>query len=127
MFCPECGHQASNNNEQYCIQCGSKLPNASTSIPESPNREEKHNTSTFSPSIINTVLSDNSNAGGAVVSKKLYLGILAATVFLPIIGVIMGIIYLLKDHPEEKKAGKMWLIVGIGIGVLNAILLSMGN
>ena len=90
-------------------------------------REEKHNTSNFSPSIIDTVLSDNSNAGDAVVSKKFYIGVLAATVFLPIIGIIMGIIYLLKDHPEEKKAGKMWLIVGIGIGVLNAILLSMGN
>jgi len=126
MFCPKCGHQAS-NNEHYCIQCGSKLPDASVSNQESPNREEKHNTSNFSPSIIDTVLSDNSNAGDAVVSKKFYIGVLAATVFLPIIGIIMGIIYLLKDHPEEKKAGKMWLMVGIGVGVLNAIILSMGN
>ncbi len=60
-----------------------------------------------------------------VVSRGLNIAIIIFTMILPIIGVIMGFTYLRKEHPEARKAGKNWLILG-GIMIVVNILLIKG-
>lgn len=45
------------------------------------------------------------------------LGILAGTIFVPVLGIVMGAIYLNDPSPEKKAVGKLWLLVGIGLTV----------
>jgi len=89
--------------------------------------EDKRPKSGGSTPITQSLENSGQDAGEAVVSKKFFIGILIATAFIPLVGVVMGILYLRKELPEEKKAGKTWLITGIGFMILNAIILSMNN
>jgi TIR domain len=47
------------------------------------------------------------------VSKGLKIGICIASVLNPILGVVMGILYMKDANPEKKAVGKLWLIVSI--------------
>jgi hypothetical protein len=60
----------------------------------------------------------------SAVSKELKFGICIATLFLPILGLIMGVIYMKDDNPEKKAVGKLWLIVGIGAAIFSCFILS---
>ena len=53
--------------------------------------------------------------GGGAVSKELKIGILIGTVIIPLLGIIMGLIYMNDPNPEKKAVGKLWLYVGIGM------------
>lgn len=57
------------------------------------------------------------------VSKELKIGICIATLFLPILGLIMGVIYMNDANPEKKSVGKLWLIVGIGAAIFSCLIL----
>jgi hypothetical protein len=46
------------------------------------------------------------------------IGIIVGTVFIPLLGIIMGLIYMNDPHPQKKAVGRTWLYVGIGIVVL---------
>ena len=90
MFCPHCSY---NNpaEAKFCAKCGKSLQFA--------------NPADNSQS--------NFNSGGKpTVSEGMKWGILIATVFIPIIGIVMGIIYLQDPNPEKKAAGKLWLYGG---------------
>lgn len=68
--------------------------------------------------------------GGEVVSDKMKIGISILSVIIPLVGIIMGILYLKDPNPEKKSAGKLWLWIGIGAGVLAcfcSLLLQTGN
>ncbi|MCW8889539.1 MAG: hypothetical protein OQL20_02620 [Sedimenticola sp.] len=57
--------------------------------------------------------------GESTVTDGMKYGILAASVFIPFIGLIMGIIYLAQNESEEKKeVGKLWLYGSLGIMVV---------
>jgi TIR domain len=55
------------------------------------------------------------------VSKELKIGICVVSLFVPLVGIIMGAIYMFDTNPEKKGAGKLWLIVG-GVSFLFACL-----
>jgi hypothetical protein len=57
------------------------------------------------------------------VSKGLKIGICIATLFLPILGLIMGVIYMNDANPEKKAVGKLWLIVGVGAAIFSCLIL----
>jgi TIR domain len=59
------------------------------------------------------------------VSKGLKIGICIATLFVPILGLIMGVIYMNDANPEKKAVGKLWLIVGVGAAIF--VCLIFGN
>lgn len=40
------------------------------------------------------------------------------SIFIPLVGIIMGIVYMTKEHEEQKKFGKTLLILGIVFGVV---------
>lgn len=50
---------------------------------------------------------------------KVNAGIIVGTVFIPLIGVIMGIVNLAK---KKSKSGGVYLGVGIGCWILNMII-----
>ncbi len=60
-----------------------------------------------------------------VVSTALNITIIIATVIFPVVGLLMGLTYLRKDHPDAKKIGKIWLILGVIMVVANIVLISM--
>jgi len=59
------------------------------------------------------------------VSAGVNIGIIIGTIFFPVIGVAMGYTYLKKDHPEERKAGRNWLILGVVMFIVNIVLISV--
>ena len=99
MFCPSCGHD-NPADAQFCGSCGASLAAPTPSPAPAPARA----------------------AGGApaaeVVSGGLKWGITAVTVFIPLIGIVMVVIYLRDANPEKKAVGKLWLWVGIIMAIL---------
>jgi hypothetical protein len=85
MFCPECGTE-NPENAKFCGNCRHPL-SAST---KDPSRNH----------IDDVVEIDN---GQPAVPDGMKYGILAASIFIPFIGLIMGIIYLAQNESGEKK------------------------
>ncbi len=99
MFCPECGTE-NPDNARFCGNCRHALasPSGSGDQPASPAVEI--------------------GAEPAPVSDGLKYGILFGTLFIPFLGLIMGIIYLVQDGPEAKKdVGKLWIYSSIAVMV----------
>lgn len=54
----------------------------------------------------------------AAVSKKMKIGIGIATVVIPVVGIVMGFIYMRDENKEKREAGRIWLWAGVAMGVL---------
>ena len=93
MKCPQCGFE-NTPDAKFCGKCGA--PVQTTTPPPPP-------------------------PGGEVVSQGLKIGIIVGSIFIPILGIIMGIIFLNDPNPEKKKVGKLWLMVGIGVIVAGCV------
>ena len=109
MYCPQCGTKNLDQNE-FCTSCGAKLStdNKSTTSPHANIKSGR------SP---DSLLKQFETDDPSVVSSGFNIGMLIASFLIPLIGIVMGIIYMRKDHPAQKKAGKNWLIVA-AIGTL---------
>ncbi|TVO76927.1 zinc-ribbon domain-containing protein [Sedimenticola selenatireducens] len=107
MFCPECGTE-NPEGAKFCGNCRHQL-SASTNDPiKNP---------------VNDVV--EIDQGQPTVPDGMKYGILAASIFIPFIGLIMGIIYLAQGESEEKKdVGKLWLYVSLGIMLVYFIISS---
>ena len=108
MYCPKCGQQ-NPDEAQFCGNCGENLP------------------TTASPSSSNTPRStpSASTGSGGAVSNEMKWGVAIASVFIPLIGIIMGAIYMADANVEKKSAGRQWLFVGIGAGVSWCVIVSL--
>ena len=97
IICPKCGEQ---NLDQavFCGVCGG--PISQPAAPATP----------------------SATPANPPVSDGLKIGIAIATVFVPLLGIIMGAIYMNDPNPNKKKVGKLWLIIGIGIIVLCCLI-----
>jgi thiol:disulfide interchange protein len=56
------------------------------------------------------------------VSSETKIIVIIATVVLPPIGIIMGIVYMNSADPGKKAAGRIWLLVGVGVAIVYCIL-----
>lgn len=89
MFCPKCG--LNNPDEaKFCGKCGATM---ATSVVTPP-----------PPAVSKT--------------KKMKIGIIIGTIFIPLIGIIMGAIYWNDPNPEDKRTARIWLYTGIGMVVV---------
>ena len=101
MFCPKCGQQ-NPEEAKFCGKCGAAFLAAPASQ-------------------ANRAVPDAAKDAG-VISPGMKNGMIAASIILPIVGIVVGIIYLLDANPEKKEAGKLWLIIGIVAAVIWTML-----
>lgn len=99
MFCPSCSHQ-NVDEAKFCAKCGAPLRVQAAPTPTPPV------TPPVSPSATTTV------------SNGMKWGIAAGSILIPILGIVMGVIYMRDVNPDKKAAGKLWLGVGIGMVVI---------
>jgi uncharacterized membrane protein YvbJ len=100
MFCPKCGQQ-NPDEAKFCGKCGAAV-SAAPPGPGRPSPEAAKDTGVITPGMKN--------------------GMIAASIILPIVGIVVGIIYMLDANPEKKEAGKLWLIIGIVAAVIWTVL-----
>ncbi|SFP84880.1 zinc-ribbon domain-containing protein [Nitrosomonas cryotolerans] len=120
MLCPKCGAE-NNSQAELCIHCGEGLftENNQTVRPNTGGHQR--------------ILDINLNSGASntstkpVVSKGLNIAIWMGTLIFPIIGIMMGFTYMRKGHPDEKKAGRNWLILGIIMIFAQIVLIALSN
>ncbi len=91
MQCSKCG-SVNPPEAKFCGKCGEKLVQAPPPPPYQP---------PLPPS-------------DEVVSEGLKIGIAVASGVIPLLGLIMGAIYINNPSPVKKKVGKLWLYIGIG-------------
>jgi uncharacterized membrane protein YvbJ len=103
MFCPKCGQQ-NPDEAKFCGKCGAAVSAAAQPQPQ-PQPQPFQNTP------------QPAKDTGAITSG-MKNGMIAASIILPIVGIVVGIIYLLDANPEKKEAGKLWLIIGIVAAVV---------
>jgi hypothetical protein len=47
------------------------------------------------------------------VDSTLKILVIIGTLFMPLLGIILGLIYMSNASPEKKAVGRTWLIVGV--------------
>lgn len=92
MRCPNCG-QDNPAEAKFCGKCATRL--AAPAAPVSPGPGGPPASSTDVP-------------------QGLKIGVTIGSIFIPLLGIIMGLIYMNDPSPTKKAAGKTWLYVGIG-------------
>ncbi|HUQ10755.1 MAG TPA: zinc ribbon domain-containing protein [Steroidobacteraceae bacterium] len=92
MFCPSCG-QSNPDEAKFCGKCGAVVSAA---------------TAPKAPHVVSEPVKDT-----GVISQGMKTGMIIGSIVLPLLGIIMGVIYLMDPNPEKKQAGKLWLIIGI--------------
>lgn len=97
MFCPSCG-QSNPDEAKFCGKCGATMAAAAAPKTSQPTADAPKDT-------------------GAV-TQGMKTGMIVASIVLPLIGIVMGIIYMMDANPEKKQAGKLWLIIGIVAAVV---------
>jgi hypothetical protein len=107
VFCRDCGKTIPDDSA-FCPECGAKL----AAVPAG--------------GLAYGGAAAVADAPAAAVSSGLNIGIIAASLFIPIVGLIMGFIYQRDPHPAKKKAGRTWLWVG-GISAAFWIMVSLSN
>ena len=86
----------------YCNKCGKEIPDESVFCPECGAKVEK-----LPPPAVGTC------PPAEEVSSGMNIGIIVASLFVPLVGIVMGIIYMRDPNPKKKAAGNTWLWVGI--------------
>ncbi len=109
MFCPKCG-KPNPDDAQFCGDCGNPLP-----------------TTEPAPTAARPGRSAGPTAAATAVSRELKIGIIIATLIVPLVGIIMGAVYMADANPEKKAVGKTWLLVGIGIVIVYCALAGLGG
>lgn len=98
MKCSSCGFE-NEGEAKFCGSCGAAL--AAPPRPPAP---------------------PGPPGGAQIVPDGLNLGIILGSLLMPLLGIIMGALYMNDPIPEKKKAGKRWLLTGIGVLAAQCVL-----
>lgn len=55
------------------------------------------------------------------VSSGMRIGLAILSFFVPLVGIILGVIFMNDPNPSKKEAGKLWLIVAVASIALNLV------
>jgi hypothetical protein len=130
MFCPECGTE-NTDQAKFCINCHQDLlnkPPVDSDIHQRQNDERLIQSKPKTPQILKVSEKNSTHSSDTekpVVSTGLNIGIIIGTIIFPVIGIAMGYTYFRKDHPDAKKAGKNWLILGLVMILVNILLINL--
>jgi zinc-ribbon domain len=94
MRCANCG-QENPAEAKFCGKCANRLV---ATDPPSPARSSGYSSTADEP-----------------VSDGLKIGVIVGSLFIPLLGIIMGLIYMKDRSPAKQAVGKTWLYVGIGV------------
>lgn len=101
MFCPKCG--TSNPDEaKFCGKCSAPIQQPGPGPQPQP-----------PPPAL---------PGSKGVSQGMKIGISIGTIVIPLLGLIMGAIYMADANREKKSAGKLWLLIGAGMILLYCLI-----
>jgi uncharacterized membrane protein YvbJ len=104
MLCPKC-NQENPDDAKFCGNCGATFGAPRRSPTSAPARQ--------------------SSDDGEPVSSNLNIGVIIGTIFIPLLGIIMGAIFMQDPNPKKKAAGKLWLQIGIGWAIVSCLLAAM--
>ena len=94
MYCAKCGFE-NPDEARFCGKCAALMPR----VPGAPAPAGYGPTPPL--------------ADANAVPSGLKLGIGISSVIIPLLGFIMGIIYMIDSNPAKKSAGKLWLLLGV--------------
>src|SRR5437016_11027853 len=106
MVCAKCGH-ANPDVAQFCGKCGTVMSTVGGAAPR-PYDE-----------------GPSSSSAAPAVSQEMKIGIILGTLLIPLLGIILGIIFMADSNPQKKAVGRLWLLVGIGVVVLYCVFAGM--
>jgi len=64
-------------------------------------------------------MSENNNQ--PVVSGGLITVVAILTILIPLLGLILGVIFMVDENPEKKAAGKFWFTIGIIMTIIPCV------
>lgn len=129
MLCPKCGTENTDQAES-CSHCHENLLNerqANVDTNQRKNNEQIDQKETKTSDALSVTGKETDHVIAnekPVVSMGLNIAIILSTIIFPVVGVAMGYTYLKKDHPDAKKAGKNWLILGLVMILVNILLVN---
>jgi len=102
MFCPKCGTE-NPDEAKFCGSCGANM-----SVKQA-NVDPK----------VNEPITTSQN-----VTPEMKIIIIIVSIIIPLVGIIMGLIYMSDPNPSKKAAGKTWLITGIGASLVYCLIIA---
>lgn len=110
MFCPHCGKE-NEAEARFCGHCGQSLGE-----PEAPQTLAR----TRSAEPVRII---DPSPPTDLVPPGLKWGVLAASLFVPPVGIGMGLYFWIRAESEDKVAvGKMWFFVAVAVVLLYSVL-----
>ncbi len=133
MLCPKCKKENTATVE-VCIHCDEKLtleqkPVASATSKKSVTRNKQIKKTRPTPihhqrvSNVDRQPQETLAKNEEIVPLSVNIFIIVGTLILPLIGIIVGIIYLKRPYPEAKKTGRIWITLGFFAIAVYAILI----
>lgn len=136
MYCPKCGEK-NPDEARFCGNCGAPLPGIHASADPASTPGVASGSTVHGTEVGGGTGSQPAASGGtrrpaaadtsSVVSPELKIGIAIASVIIPIVGIVMGAIYMKDENPSKKSAGKLWLYLGLGVTVFYCVLAMLGG
>ena len=131
MLCPKCATE-NTAHAAFCINCHEHFASMSeaTSDKDQQNSISIDLSETPIPNIERVTEEASRHSRiyeKPAVSLGLNIAIIFGTIIFPIIGIAMGYTYMRKDHPDAKKVGRNWLMLGVIMFVTTIILVNLSK
>ncbi len=99
-----------------CTNCKKIIPDDSVFCPECGQKIIQQEPAKANTDVTNKDTSES-------ISNGLKYGVFVGTLLIPLIGIVLGIVFLVDNNPIKKSVGKFWLWTGIIMGILNIVLI----